>query len=491
MSGGPTLCPLAPAHLAGIGAIQAAAALAFIDLRLAAVPLALFILACLAAPFFPRSRFYLPVISRGGMGRRAVALTFDDGPDPSTTQPLLELLSRHDAPAAFFATGGRAEAHPGLMREIIDRGHEVGNHSYSHSPLLMLKGTATLRREIASAQSALARFGVTPLAFRPPVGITSPRLWRVLLEAGMFCVNFSRRARDAGNRRISALSEKILKKTRPGDIILLHDVSPGGGFDAGQWLQEIEKIIVGLKNDGFEILPLSSLLNRPVMSSGAANEAAAGPVRAFYDGIAFNYDGRQHGPTAPPAAGKERELFEKNFLDRVGTGDRVLEIGAGTGLFTIPIARRCREITAIDISPGMLAALHEKAAAQHITNILCRTGDIRSMKPDGTYDIICSFSAFEYLPDLEELLAALAAYLRPGGILYFTTAHRSFFRVFTQIGNAMRQGVWLHARTKRSIRSALHAAGFKTEQLSTHVLKIPLAGGMLVEVIARREDGRD
>ncbi|MBN1495574.1 MAG: polysaccharide deacetylase family protein [Spirochaetes bacterium] len=491
MSGGPTLCPLAPAHLAGIGAIQAAAALAFIDLRLAAVPLALFILACLAAPFFPRSRFYLPVISRGGKRRRAVALTFDDGPDPSTTQLLLELLARHDAPAAFFVTGSSAEAHPVLMREIIDRGHEVCNHSYSHSPFLMLKGTATLRREIASAQSTLAGFGVTPLAFRPPVGITSPRLWRVLLEAGMFCVNFSRRARDAGNRRIGALSKKILKKTRPGDIILLHDVSPGGGFDAERWLQEIEKILIGLKNGGFEILPLSFLLNRPVMSGSAANDTAAGPVRAFYDSIAFTYDGRQRGRTASPAARKERDLFENNLLKLVGPGDRVLELGAGTGLFTIPVARRCREITAIDISPGMLAALEEKAAEQNITNILRHVGDIRSMEPDKPYDVICSFSAFEYLPDLGELFVALAEVLRPGGVLYFTTAHRSFFRFFTQIGNAMRQGVWLHARSKRSIRSALLAAGFVIEQLSTHVLIIPLTGGMLIEVLARREGGRN
>ena len=91
----------------------------------------------------------------------------------------------------------------------------------------------------------------------------------------MFCVNFSCRAFDAGNRRIRGLSEKILKKARPGDIILLHDVNPGTGFDAGDWIREIETILIGLKNKELEILPLPDVIGRPVMRRTASRSGAS------------------------------------------------------------------------------------------------------------------------------------------------------------------------------------------------------------------------
>jgi peptidoglycan-N-acetylglucosamine deacetylase len=139
MKSGPTLVPLAPAHLAGIGAFQAAAVLAFVDLRLTAIPLAMFLILCLIAPFIPGFGFFLPIVSRGRREYRAVALTFDDGPDPATTRRLLDVLSRHGISATFFVTGLRASAHRDLVREILSRGHTLGNHSYSHSPFLMLR----------------------------------------------------------------------------------------------------------------------------------------------------------------------------------------------------------------------------------------------------------------------------------------------------------------------------------------------------------------
>jgi peptidoglycan/xylan/chitin deacetylase (PgdA/CDA1 family) len=182
MSKGPILVPLAPAHLAGLAAFQAAFVLAFIDIRLSAAPLALFLAACFIAPFVPRFNFFLPIISRGTKDLRAVSLTFDDGPDPVTTPALLDLLEKYGAHATFFVTGLNASAHPDLIRQILSRGHAIGNHSYHHSSLLMLKSGGTLRKEIMSAQSVLREFDITPLAFRPPVGITNPRLWRVLLE---------------------------------------------------------------------------------------------------------------------------------------------------------------------------------------------------------------------------------------------------------------------------------------------------------------------
>lgn len=254
-----------PAHYSFAAAACATALFALWDPRAAVIPGLLFLIACFTAPFMTRVGFYLPVISRGSSGRRAVSLTFDDGPDPLTTPPLLDLLRRRGATATFFITGERAAAHPDLVRRILRDGHGIGNHTYHHSPLLMLRSSRHLAEEIRSAQNLLNGLGAFALAFRPPAGITNPRLGPVLDEIGLYCVNFSRRARDAGNRRTVGLARKILRRVKPDDIILLHDVAPGKNFDAPRWLDEIEGLLRGLEERQVAIIPLDELISRPVM----------------------------------------------------------------------------------------------------------------------------------------------------------------------------------------------------------------------------------
>ncbi|WP_373499588.1 polysaccharide deacetylase family protein [Desulfococcus sp.] len=262
--------PPSPGEKTGIAAILAALVLTLVDIRLAAVPLAGFLVLCLAAPFAHRRGFFLPVISRGRSGKRAVALTFDDGPDPLTTPALLRLLARHRVPSTFFVIGKKAEMHPELIRAILADGHLVGNHTYRHDTLVMLKSTATLAREIEAGQAALAPFGVVPLAFRPPVGITNPRLGKVLSASGMYVVNFTRRAGDGGNRWIRHLARRILSRVRPDDILMLHDVRPGNPDRCLLWLGEVDRLLWGLKQRQIRILPLPELIGKPVMGRRAA-----------------------------------------------------------------------------------------------------------------------------------------------------------------------------------------------------------------------------
>jgi len=272
-----------PAHIAGAASMLLSGGLVFVRAEMAAVPLGLFVLSCLAAPFLPRSGFFLPVISRGTGDRRAVSLTFDDGPDPDVTPGLLDLLDRHRLPATFFVVGVEAKRHPALIREILSRGHAVGNHSYHHDPLLMLRSRARLCDEITRAQELLSGFGIRPRAFRPPVGITNPRLRGVLRTLDMDCVTFSCRAGDFGNRRIRGLAKGILSRIRPGAVVLLHDVTPSGDGGIADWMEEMEQIVLGLKAKGYEVVPLSQLTGRPVMEpatlprSGAVPESRKGP----------------------------------------------------------------------------------------------------------------------------------------------------------------------------------------------------------------------
>ncbi len=265
-----------PGEWIGAAAFGLALLLALADPRLATVPLAGFVILSLAAPLTTRFGYFMPVVRRGISGKRAVALTFDDGPDPETTPILLDLLERRGVRAAFFVTGKRAESHPELIREILNRGHEIGNHTYHHDNLIMLRPARVLRREIQRTQEILARFGVIPLAFRPPVGIISPRLPQVLQGSEVFAALFSRRAGDAGNRRVKGIARRLLRGVRPDDILLLHDIRPPNRSLARDWILEVERLLNGLERRGLAVLPLSELIGRRVMRRADSLEGAGG-----------------------------------------------------------------------------------------------------------------------------------------------------------------------------------------------------------------------
>ncbi len=256
---------LSMAERVGIGSFLIAISLLFFDVRLSVIPLSGFILLCLVAPFFPRFSFYLPIISRGTSGKNAVALTFDDGPDPLSTPPLLRLLSKYQIKATFFVNGKKVAQHPELIKAILLHGHLIGNHSYSHNNLIFFKRCQAVVREIESTQNVLHDFGIRPLVFRPPVGITNPRLRSALLQSDMYIVNFSCRAFDGGNRWIKNISRNILNSIRPDDIILLHDTRQKNEVLFLHWLNEIELILMGLKDKGLKVLPLSVIIGKPVM----------------------------------------------------------------------------------------------------------------------------------------------------------------------------------------------------------------------------------
>ncbi len=255
------------AHWAGLIAIVLALLAAPFSLLVAALVLLLFVVLCFTAPFLPAFGFYLPIISRGQADRQAVALTFDDCPHPDSTIDLLDLLKKYQVRATFYVNGIRAEQHPELIRKIISDGHAIGNHSYSHDNFIMFKSSKTLKEEITKTQQILRKQGVVPMTFRPPVGVTAPRLAAVMDELDMVTVNFSRRAGDRGNIQIQNLSGKILKGLKPGDIIMLHDIPPRNHLSKSDWLFEIEQILVGINSKGLKVISLEVLVDRPIMKT--------------------------------------------------------------------------------------------------------------------------------------------------------------------------------------------------------------------------------
>ncbi len=255
-----------PAVITGI-ILLSGAALAFpVDPLLSAGLAILYILLCVTASFFPQTNFLLPVISRGQTGKNLVALTFDDGPATPTTRQILELLDKYSVKATFFVSGVNALRHPEIIRDIVSRGHSIGNHSFSHNPFLMLTSFNNLYREISTAQKRLWEMGINTRAFRPPVGIVNPKLSPVMDKLGMFCVTFTCRAYDAGNLYVKDLASKILKKVKADDIIMLHDVPPRRKEDSALLLPEIERMLSGIPAKGLRIVPLADLINKEVMN---------------------------------------------------------------------------------------------------------------------------------------------------------------------------------------------------------------------------------
>lgn len=180
-----------------------------------------------AIGMWPRSRWLGPNITRlpdAAVGRREVALTFDDGPHPVTTPAVLDILESHDVRATFFCIGREAASYPEVAREIVRRGHDVENHSYSHSHLFAAYGVGTLNREVTRAQQILAAMtDRVPRYFRAPLGLRNPLLEPVLARSGLRLVSWTRRGYDAKESDPRRVMGRLMRGLAPGDILLLHD----------------------------------------------------------------------------------------------------------------------------------------------------------------------------------------------------------------------------------------------------------------------------
>ncbi len=153
----------------------------------------------------------------------ALALTFDDGPNPAVTPGLLDLLDRHGARATFFLVGKHVRAAAGLAREIAGRGHSLGNHTETHPSLLWLS-SKRIREELDRCQDAIAQAaGRRARWMRPPYGFRGPQLGPIVHRGGWAGVAmWSLTGYDWKPQPAEKLIAR-LRRARSGDIVLLHD----------------------------------------------------------------------------------------------------------------------------------------------------------------------------------------------------------------------------------------------------------------------------
>lgn len=201
------------------------------------------------SPYFGRALL-------AGSARDAVALTFDDGPDPASTPALLDLLESRGARATFFVVGERVRAHPELVRRCQAEGHELGNHSHTHSPWLNFRLRRGMQREIAACQDALeATTGCRPRWYRPPVGLRNPSVHPACDALGLQVIGWQVRSFDRAHRAPAAVVERVLHQIRPGGIVLLHD----RGQPRERLLTITNGILQGLAARGLRAVTLEEL----------------------------------------------------------------------------------------------------------------------------------------------------------------------------------------------------------------------------------------
>ncbi len=181
-----------------------------------------------ATGLWPRSGWlgpnwsHLPTstVTRGGR----VAITLDDGPDPTVTPLVLDVLDEAGVRATFFCVGERVAAHPALSREILVRGHCIENHSQHHLHHFSVLGPRRMKSEVARAQDTIV--GVTgqrPKFFRAPAGLRNPFLDGILSELDLRLASWTRRGFDTVNGRPDQVLERLTRRLGDGDILLLHD----------------------------------------------------------------------------------------------------------------------------------------------------------------------------------------------------------------------------------------------------------------------------
>lgn len=181
--------------------------------------------------------------------KKMVALTFDDGPKPETTTKVLETLEKYDAKATFFMLGQQVKAHPELTKDIQSRGHEIGNHSWSH-PVLPSLPDERIKEEVLNTNAIIKEtLGEEPTVFRPPYGAVNDKVRAHLTHP---VIMWDVDTLDWKHRNPAQLLDFVKKYTHDRSIVLMHDIhqSTADGLD---------QVMQFLQNEGYQFVTVSEL----------------------------------------------------------------------------------------------------------------------------------------------------------------------------------------------------------------------------------------
>ena len=190
--------------------------------------------------FYRNSPLFGPTIYRLPTHDRAVALTFDDGPNPDATPLILDALAARGVKATFFILGRHAERWPDLVARVAADGHSVGNHGYFHRKL-HFRSPAYVRHDLELGTERIVNAGAPrPRLFRAPHGFRSPWVTYIAHTLGQRTVGWSLGVWDSDRPGVEQIARRTVDGAAPDSILLLHD---GDGYDpAGDRLQTAQAV---------------------------------------------------------------------------------------------------------------------------------------------------------------------------------------------------------------------------------------------------------
>lgn len=187
--------------------------------------------------------------------QKVVAMTFDDGPHPSLTPKLLDILKARNIKCTFFVIGKNAQEYPNIIRRIIAEGHEIGNHTWTHASLTS-RSDAQIRSELKQSEDALmATANVRPHLVRPPYGAVNARIKQLMFdEFGYSTIMWSVDPQDWRRPGVSVVTSRLVNGAHPGAIMLAHDIHP-------PTIQAMPAMFDQLLAKGYQFVTVSQLMN--------------------------------------------------------------------------------------------------------------------------------------------------------------------------------------------------------------------------------------
>ncbi|WP_217914930.1 polysaccharide deacetylase family protein [Miltoncostaea marina] len=215
-----------------------------------------------ASAYLPSSPLLGRVVHRGPADVPRAALTFDDGPGPSTPH-VLDALAAEGVRATFFVLGRQVERHPGLVRRMVEEGHEVASHGYDHG-ILIWRGARHVAEQLARTERAVARAAgpdAMSRLFRAPHGFRGPATALGCRRAGYRPAAWTRGVFDSAEPGAAAIARRVERALEPGAVILLHDADGWApGRPRQQTADALPEICRAARERGLELVPMGRLV---------------------------------------------------------------------------------------------------------------------------------------------------------------------------------------------------------------------------------------